>query len=173
MRFQLVRFNRLHYLTHFYYTQHFVCQTRCFSTLLNATPEKWREFQSRLKSLINTLPPYPFRAPPTYSPRVDTLLDQIIPLLQHMTFHRDERQLLISADSITNRRLLKLACFQLHRHRKALDLRNLYKSMDREKLVGNQNKAKPFTTYSRESIHKLGSRLFIVKHPRTSVTIHS
>ena len=145
MRFRLIPFSRLHCITHCNFI------TRHKSTHRIATPEIWRDFHSLLKSLINTLPPYPFRVPPTYSPRVDTLLGQITPILHQMTFHGEETLALISADS-DNRRLLKLASFQLHRHRRALDQRNLYLGMDREKPLRDQNRVKPFTTYTREYI---------------------
>ena len=168
MKFQLIRSTHLHYRTHCIYKTHVVCQTRhktrFLSTHQNATPEKWREFHSHLKSLINTLPPYPFKAPPTYSPKIDTLLDQITPFLQHMTFQRDERQLLISADGVNNRRLLKLASFQMHRHRRALDLRNLYLGIERESPLKDQSKVKPFTTYTREyNTYSIELKLLIIE----------
>ncbi|KAI6656777.1 Calcium-independent phospholipase A2-gamma-like [Oopsacas minuta] len=104
-------------------------------------------FNSHLRTLINTLPPYPFRARPTYSPRVDTLLDQITPTLHSMTFQQDA-SVTSFLECEETKRLLKLTSFQLHRHRRALDQRNLYLGLDIDKISADE--AKPFATYTRK-----------------------
>ena len=107
--------------------------------LSNFTTDQQDRFNSHLRSLINSLPPFPFQPRPTYCPKVDTLLDQITPFLHELSLQRDTQ-----TSSVTNR-LLKLATFQLHRHRTSLDRDNLYLGV----VEKPSNTSIRFTTYTR------------------------
>ena len=111
------------------------------------TVNKWKEFHSLLKSLINSLPPYPLTPPHTYKPKVDTLLDQFTPMLKELAFDIESTRMMSTLENMQTNRLLKLATFLLHRHRRALDQKNMYPGGRLCKIT--EDKVKPFTTYAR------------------------
>ena len=108
--------------------------------LSNFTTDSRDKFNSHLRTLINSLPPFPFQPRPTYSPKVDALLDQIIPFVNELSSRRDKQ------NSYATNRLLKIATFQLHRHRTALDRTNLYLGVVEKPSKDTSN---TFTTYTR------------------------
>lgn len=130
------RYHQLHHQINFPVPPHTI-------KLSNFTTDQQDKFNSHLRTLINSLPPFPFKPRPTYCPKVDTLLDQVTPFLHELTFQRDKQ-----TSSVTNR-LLKLATFQLHRHRTALNKSNLYLGVEKPA----KDNSNTFTTYTREECY--------------------